>query len=67
MMTLFDVSLSKSLFLCAYLYCVVCVQLWIVRSDLENLGLRSHAILIEWLRLKINFLTFNLNHLIKNC
>jgi hypothetical protein len=30
---------------------------------------RSHAIAIpiEWLRLKINFLTFNLNHLIKNC
>ena len=29
-------------------------------------GFISHAIPIEWLRLKVNFLTFNPNHLIKN-
>ena len=29
--------------------------------------LELHIIPIEWLRLKVNFLIFNLNHLIKNC
>ena len=34
--------------------------------DWDPIQLVLHAILIEWLRLKVNFLTFNLNHLIKN-
>ena len=35
-------------------------------QDLYPMQLVLHAIPIEWLRLKINLLTFNLNHLIKN-
>ena len=34
--------------------------------DWYSMQLVLHVIPIEWLRLKINFLTFNLNHLIKN-
>ena len=34
--------------------------------DWYSMQLVLHVIPIEWLRLKVNFLTFNLNHLIKN-